>query len=185
MQGRCNLMMVFISTNELLLTSKASKGCFPEHNQTQTGTYRIPWPTSACATSPARHWAGEQMNRKTSTGGGSGGGQGIKDKAVFLVQVTPPYSLFLAWQQLHVAAMLFHHLSPGCKSQVQHGSGTHLSQEWPYGVWIGSLSKSVHIYMKLTYICFTEWQGIHIIYWKMNLHAELAYVPIMEINPSE
>lgn len=99
------------------------------------------------------------MNRKTSAGGGSGGGQGMKDKAVFLVQVAPPYSLFLPWQQLCVAAMLFHHLSPGCKSQVQHGPSTHLSQEWPYRVWIRSLSKSVHIYMKLTYICFTEWQG--------------------------
>lgn len=35
------------------------------------------------------------MNRKTSAGGGSGGGQGMKDKAVFLVQVTPPKVLLL------------------------------------------------------------------------------------------
>lgn len=54
-----------------------------------------------------------------------------------------------------------------------------------YRVWIGSLSQSVHIYMKLTYIYLQNDRETHLIYLKMNLHAELAYVPIMEINPSE
>lgn len=54
-----------------------------------------------------------------------------------------------------------------------------------YRVWIGSLSESVHIYMKLTYIYLQNDRETHLIYLKMNLHAELAYVPIIEINPSE
>lgn len=78
--------MVFISTNELLLTSKASKGCLVFQNTTKG---LIPKGNRQECTAylgqfePVQlHLQGTGQNEFTGkpAGGGSGGGQGMKDK---------------------------------------------------------------------------------------------------------
>lgn len=112
--------------------------------------YRIPWPTWACATSPARHWA-EQMNRKTNAGNEGQSSFSCASNsslepvpalttATCCSHAVPP---FVLWLQVSGATCTWYTFKP----------------RMAYRVWTGSLSKNADIYMKLTYICFTEWQG--------------------------
>lgn len=128
----------------------------------QTGTQRIPWPTSACATLPARHWAGERMKGKPvqRVKWGRERNEGQSSFSCASNSTLEPVPA------LTTSKCCSHAIPPSVPwLQVRGATCTWYTfkPRMAYRVWIGSLSQSVHIYMKLTYIYLQNDRETHLI----------------------